>query len=333
MMAEALQPDNAPHLSVLRDEVVEYMAPRDGGVYVDGTFGGGGHTRALLDAADCHVYGLDQDAHVTDFAETITAEYPQRFTFIQGKFGDMEALLSERGISKVDGILLDIGVSSMQLDTAERGFSFSHDGPLDMRMGQHGTSAQEFVNQAQEKELADVIYRYGDERKSRRIAHAIVEARSEEEITRTGQLAEIVRRAVKRYDDTIHPATRTFQALRIWVNDELGELERVLASAERLLAPEGRLLVITFHSGEDSIVKRFIRDRARADAGTSRHHLMQGDTTPKTPIFTEVKRKVITPTDEELKYNIRARSAKLRVAQRTDAPTGGQATSQGGYHD
>lgn len=239
------------HEPVMLEEVIHYMSPKDGEVYVDGTFGAGGYSKALLESADCKVIAIDRDPSVKKFADELEQLYPGRIQLALGSFGDMEQLLASVGVSKVDGVVLDVGVSSMQLDEGERGFSFMKDGPLDMRMSQEGMSAEDFVNSAKETDLADVIYKYGDERKSRQIARAIVHARAEAPITSTKALAAIIHKAVKVYNDKIDPATRTFQALRIWVNDELGELTRALESATRVLNTNGRLVVVSFHSLED----------------------------------------------------------------------------------
>lgn len=309
----------SPHQSVLLNEVLEAFVPVSGKTIVDGTFGAGGHTRALLDAMPCNVIGIDRDPHVQLYTAPLEKEYPGRFTFVQGRYAQMQSLLSARGMSQVDGVLLDIGVSSMQIDTAARGFSFQQDGPLDMRMGHNAVDAAYYVNNAAEKELADAIYRWGDERKSRYIARAIVMARAEAPITTTLQLANIVKGAVKHYHDTIHPATRTFQALRIWVNEELQELETGLLAAEAMLAPGGILAVITFHSGEDAIVKNFLRTRSGRTANPSRHTPMSLLPEVVAPSFRMVHHKAIAPSESEIMHNPRARSAKLRVAERTNA--------------
>ena len=249
----------------------------------------------------------------------MAAEYPGRLHLIEGRFGDMDRLLAERNVTLVDGIALDIGVSSPQLDEAERGFSFRADGPLDMRMGRDGPTAADIVNETDETALADIIWRLGEERKSRRVAHAIVEARKASPISRTLELAEIVRRAVPKSRDGIDPATRTFQALRIHVNDELGELDRALAAAERLLAPGGRLAVVAFHSLEDRRVKAFLRSRAGSSPRVSRH-LPVAREEGRAPTFTLLKTGAIKPSSEETAANPRARSARLRGAERTEAP-------------
>lgn len=309
---------SAPHLSVLRAEVVSALSPAAGELFVDGTFGAGGYSMALLEAADCEVIGIDRDPGVRGHAERIAAAHPQRFRLLEGRFGDMVALLAGIGIEAVDGVALDIGVSSMQLDQAERGFSFQQDGPLDMRMAGRGETAADIVNSREESELADIIYLYGEERRARAVARAVVAARKEKPITRTRELAEIVARVV-RGAPGVHPATRTFQALRIVVNDELGELQRGLAAAEKLLKPEGRLAVVSFHSLEDRVVKRFLDRRSGKQAGASRH-LPEQKAAPRAPSFVLLHKGALAPGEAEMAANPRARSAKLRAAKRTAAP-------------
>jgi len=233
----------SPHYPVLMNEVVHALAPKDGGCYVDATFGAGGYTRALLEVAACTVWAIDRDPNVRKHCDALEQDFPGRVTLLQGCFGDMEELLVGVGVDNIDGIAIDLGVSSMQLDEPARGFSFRTDGPLDMRMAQHGMSAADVVNTMAESELADIIYQYGEERASRKIARAIVELRDEKPFERTSDLANLVRRIVRKSKDGIDPATRTFQALRIHVNDELGEVERGLRAAEALLSPGGRLAV------------------------------------------------------------------------------------------
>jgi 16S rRNA (cytosine1402-N4)-methyltransferase len=308
----------SPHVSVLLAEVVAALAPVDDGRYVDGTFGAGGYSIAILGAANCRVWGIDRDPGAVARGNELAASHPGRFAMAEGRFGDMDALLAARGVDRVDGVALDIGVSSMQIDEAERGFSFSKDGPLDMRMERSGPSAADLVNHTDETELADIIFRYGEERLSRRVARAIVKARADKPFERTGELAEVVRRVVRGGKDSIDPATRTFQALRIAVNDELGELERGLAAAERILAPGGRLAVVSFHSLEDRVVKGFLKDRSGEAAQPSRH-LPQAARGPA-PSFTLLHRKAVRPGSDEAARNPRARSAKLRAAIRTEAP-------------
>jgi 16S rRNA (cytosine1402-N4)-methyltransferase len=311
----------AVHIPVLRDEVVDALKIADGKTFLDGTFGAGGYTTAILEAANCKVVAIDRDPDAIARGQALIERFGDRLTLIQGRFGDMDSLLDEAGIGHVDGVALDIGVSSPQIDEAARGFSFREDGPLDMRMEKSGPSAADVVNTESEQNLANLIYRLGEERHSRRIAKAIVLARTSGAILRTSQLAEIVRGVVPRArgKDTIDPATRTFQALRSHVNDELGELDRGLAAAERILCPGGRLAVVSFHSLEDRRVKTFIRTRAGKTARPSRHVPETGETGPA-PSFIEITRKPIGPGAEEEKRNPRARSARLRVAERTDAP-------------
>jgi len=308
----------SPHISVLLEEVVAALAPRDGDVLLDGTFGAGGYSKALLAAADCTVLAIDRDPLAVGWGRDLSGSFGGRLRMIEGRYGDMAELATAEGFGQLNGVTLDIGVSSMQIDQAERGFSFAKDGPLDMRMEQAGLSAADVVNGMDETELANIIYRYGEERLSRRVAHAIVEARRIKRFERTRELAELLRRVVPKSKDGIDPATRTFQALRIYVNDELGELERGLEAAERLLAPGGRLAVVTFHSLEDRVVKSFLRDRSGGGARPSRHLPSVGDEAPAT--FTIPVRKAIEAGETERQRNPRARSARLRVGLRTDVP-------------
>jgi 16S rRNA (cytosine1402-N4)-methyltransferase len=296
----------APHVPVLLDEVIAALAISPGETHVDGTFGAGGYTRAML-AAGARVIAFDRDP---DAIAAGKAGALDGLELIEDRFSNIAAHLDRQ----VDGVTLDIGVSSMQLDRAERGFAFQSDGPLDMRMERSGESAADFLNSAEEVEIADVIYRYGDEPKSRRIARAIVAARP---LTTTGQLASVVRRAVGWRDgQKSDPATRAFQAIRIHINRELEELEGGLAAAEQVLKPGGRLAVVTFHSLEDRIVKRFLRDRSGAAPSGSRHLPVTGS--GPAPSFGSVAR-AIRPTEAEVARNPRARSATLRVALRTSA--------------
>jgi 16S rRNA (cytosine1402-N4)-methyltransferase len=313
------------HKPVLLNEVIAALLPEgrvhDGAIFVDGTFGAGGYTRALLEAANCTVFAIDRDPDAVKGAEPLLARYPDRLHVIQGRFGDLARLLEDRGVAQVQGITFDFGVSSMQLDQAARGFSFRFSGPLDMRMEQAGPSAAEIVNAMAEQPLADLIFTFGEERQSRRIARAIVAARDLAPIETTDRLAEIVRRAIggKPNPQAIDPATRTFQALRIAVNDELGEIDRGLAAAERLLSPGGRLAVVSFHSLEDRRVKQFLRDRAGAAPKGSRH-LPIAQTNERPPVFRLIEAGGVTASDAETRANPRARSARLRIAERTDAP-------------
>jgi len=313
---------DAGHRPVMLTEVVAALNPRDGAIYVDGTFGGGGYADAILAAADCTCWGIDRDAEAVARGAAIAARHGGRLTVIEGRFGDMVALLAARGVSAVDGIALDLGVSSFQLDDAARGFSFRADGPLDMRMGPDGPSAADVVNGYEADRLADIFHRYGEERRARRIAAAIVRARADAPITRTAALADIVRgcypppRPGERA--AIDPATRTFQALRIHVNDELGELSRGLSAAETLLNEGGRLAVVSFHSLEDRLVKDFLRTRSGAAPLGSRHR--PDSRSAPAPTFDEVGRRPVRPGEAEIAANPRARSARLRSGRRTAAP-------------
>ena len=307
------------HTPVMLRQVLEVLAPRDGAIYVDATFGAGGYSEAVLKAARCTVWGIDRDPDAARSGTHMERRYPGRFTVIHGRYGDMTGLLGGLGVDRVDGVALDLGLSSMQLDAPARGFSFRADGPLDMRMDTVGRTAADVVNHLGEKELADIIYRYGGERASRRVARAIVEARAEAPITRTRQLADLVRRVVPRSRDGIDPATRTFQALRIYVNDELGELDRGLSAAETLLGPGGRLAVVSFHSLEDRTVKDFLRIRSGAAPRPSRHVPGPAEAPPP-PSFRLLGRGVARPSADEIAANPRARSARLRAAERTAEP-------------
>jgi 16S rRNA (cytosine1402-N4)-methyltransferase len=305
-----------PHIPVLLDEVIAALDPRPGDVVVDATFGAGGYTRAFLDrGATVHAFDRDPDAIAAGASFPETGETPPRLVLHQRRFSEMLATLDEAGVARVDGVAMDIGVSSMQLDQAGRGFAFSAEGPLDMRMSREGESAADFLNTAREEAIADVLYRYGEERQSRRVARAIVAARP---LATTGDLARVVRKALGyRPGAPKDPATRTFQAVRIHVNAELAELEAGLAAAEALLREGGRLAVVTFHSLEDRIVKRFLREAAVPNSGTSRH-MPEAKAGPP-PVFARVSR-AARPSEAEIARNPRARSATLRSAVRTAAP-------------
>lgn len=306
------------HIPVLLDDVIDVLAPRDGAVYVDATFGAGGYSRALLEAADCTVWGIDRDPEAAEAGNQMAASYGNRLTVLKGRFGDMRALLEGVGVHQVDGIALDIGVSSMQIDDPARGFSFRGDGPLDMRMEKDGMSAADAVNRLAEKELADIIYQFGEERASRKIARAIVELREQSPITRTSQLANVVRSVVRRSKDGIDPATRTFQALRIYVNEELAELDRGLAAAATLLGEGGRLAAVSFHSLEDRRIKMFFQERSGAGPAPSRHMPMKGAAAKS--LFSVPEKRGRVAGDAEVNRNPRARSARLRWGIRTAAP-------------
>ena len=309
----------ARHIPVMMTEVLDALAPSDGGVYLDGTFGAGGYAQAILDAANCHLIAIDRDPDAVASGAAVKARYGDRLTLVQGRFSEMEQLAGAAGARQVRGVTLDLGVSSMQLDQAQRGFSFAAEGPLDMRMAQAGESAADVVNSRGQEELADIIYQLGDERRSRAVARAIVKARDIAPIERTSTLAEIVAKVVGRGAGRIHPATRTFQALRIYVNSEIEELRRGLCAAERLLAPQGWLVVVSFHSLEDREVKQFLAERSGLQPSPSRHLPPSDDHLPIT--FQLPRRGAAKPTPAEIAVNPRARSARLRVAQRTGLAT------------
>ena len=301
-----------PHIPVLLNPLLRAVGPVTG-TWLDGTFGAGGYARGLLAAGADRVIGVDRDPLVFDMAASWAGEYGDRLRLVEGTFSDLDSLARE----PLDGVVLDLGVSSMQLDLAERGFSFLRDGPLDMRMEQAGPSAADLLNSADEPVIADVLYHYGEERAARRIARAIVAARP---LTRTAQLAEVVASCLPRpKPGQIHPATRSFQAIRIWVNDEFRQLVDGLSAAERALKPGGKLAVVSFHSLEDRIVKRFMQARSNSAGGGSRYAPVQ-ETAPAA--FTMPFRRAIGPDPDEEASNPRARSALLRVAIRTDAPAG-----------
>ncbi len=308
----------APHIPVLLQDVLEGLRPRDGGLYVDGTFGAGGYSRAILATPGARVIAFDRDPSAISNGADLVAASGGRLTLVQARFGDLAQELRALGVGKVDGVALDIGVSSMQFDQAARGFSFRFDGPLDMRMESAGRSAADIVNEEDEGQLADIIYKFGEDHASRRIARFIVQAREAGPITTTSALADIVQRAIPGKPNEIHPATRTFQALRIAVNDELGELVRALAGAEEILAEGGALAVVTFHSLEDRIVKQFFAQRS--GRGAARSRLLPGEPIPPPSTFTLQTRQAVAPSSAETSVNPRARSAKLRVALRTNAP-------------
>ena len=302
------------HQPVMLEEVVKAISPRDGAIYVDGTFGGGSYSRALLENAYCKVIGIDRDPSVDEVTKSWRLKFGDRLLLLQGCFGDMAGLLERKGVCEVDGIALDLGVSSFQLDQPERGFSFSKDGPLDMRMSKNGTSAVQVINEHKEDDLADIIFNFGEEKRARSIARAITQARTKKPITRTVQLAQIVRRCFpnKKSRDNKDQATRTFQALRVYINDELGELERGLCAAEKLLKKGGNIAVVSFHSLEDRLVKKFFINRSRNSSQPSRH--LPSQTENKNPTFTISSRRPIRPSDTEISANPRARSARLRTA-------------------
>jgi 16S rRNA (cytosine1402-N4)-methyltransferase len=302
-----------PHIPVLIDEVVDGLAPVPGERHVDCTFGAGGYTQALLERG-AEVAAFDRDPRAIEGGQTLVAEAGGRLILIEAPFSQLEAELERRGLAPVDGLTMDIGVSSMQLDQAERGFSFMSDGPLDMRMAGDGMTAAEWLNEADEGDIADVLFQFGEEPRARRVAKAIVSARP---LTRTSELANVVRKALgHRPHDKKDPATRTFQAVRIFINRELDELAEGLAAAERVLKPGGRLAVVTFHSLEDRLVKRFLRERSGSEPAGSRHRPAAA---PRAEPSFETPAKAVRPGEAELARNPRARSATLRVARRTEA--------------
>jgi 16S rRNA (cytosine1402-N4)-methyltransferase len=301
---------------VLARQALAFLHVHAGGVYIDATFGAGGYSRAILAAADARVIGIDRDPTAIAFGADLVEASAGRLTLVEERFSALDTVASECGFTTVDGVVLDLGVSSMQLDQAERGFSFRLDGPLDMRMGGSGPSAADVVALASERDLANIIFALGEERHSRAVARALVAARAQTPIITTRALADIVARVVRTRAGDIHPATRVFQALRIFVNDELGELAAALAAAERILKPGGRLVVVAFHSLEDRIVKTFLSDRGRTHAG-SRH---RPELTAAAPTFHIVTRRPVVADDAEIAANPRARSAKLRAAERNDVP-------------
>ena len=300
------------HIPVLLSEVLDALSPRDGGVYVDGTFGAGGYSVAILEAADCKVIGIDRDPSAIALAADLKKKYGERLELINARFSRMAEVVS----GKVDGVALDLGVSSMQIDNAERGFSFQKDGDLDMRMSGEGITAADVVNTFSEVKLADIIYRYGQERFSRKVAAAIVARRKDTPFTSTLDLAKIVAAVVPRAKDGIHPATRTFQALRIYVNDELDELRKGLAEGASLLKPSGRLAVVSFHSLEDGIVKTFMQEKAGKTPTASRYVPTKNEQASSD--FRLLNKKPLAPSDKEIRLNPRSRSAKLRVLEKKE---------------
>jgi len=308
------------HVPVLLPEVIDALKPRANGISIDTTFGAGGHTQALLESAQCIVLAIDKDPDAIAGGRELVEKSDGRLTLVQGAFGDMADIAAANGITHADGITFDLGVSSMQLNEAPRGFSFQRDGPLDMRMSQEGVSAADVVNSLAERDLAQIISVLGEERRARAIARAIVAMREESAIERTGQLADIVAGVLgRRHDDKKHPATRTFQALRLYVNGEMDELVRGLVAAERLLGEGGRLVVVTFHSLEDRIVKRFLASRAGKTARPSRHAPVSLQE-ERLPSFRLLHRRAVSPGQDEVRRNPRSRSARLRAGERTGAP-------------
>jgi 16S rRNA (cytosine1402-N4)-methyltransferase len=313
----------ARHIPVMLSEVLHALEPKSGAIIVDGTFGAGGYSKAILEAAECEVIAIDRDPEAVAAGRALAAKFPGRLKLVAGRFGAMDEIVNRQGIEAVDGVALDLGVSSMQLDEPERGFSFMKEGPLDMRMGKEGPSASDIVNELSAGELAEIIGKLGEEGRSRAIAKAIVARRAEAPIETTKELSDIVARVLgRKRDEAKHPATRTFQALRLYLNDELDELARGLSAAERLLKVGGRLVVVTFHSLEDRIAKRFFASRSTPAPRGSRH-LPETSDAAFAPSFRLLNRHPIEPNQSEIRRNPRARSARLRAAERTAAPAHG----------
>ena len=310
-----MNPAAPRHIPVLGRQAIDLLRPRDGGIYVDATFGAGGYSRAILDTTGARVIGIDRDRSAIAGGFDLVDRSGGRLTLIEDRFSNLAEVCAARGVAQVDGVVMDVGVSSMQLDDADRGFSFRLEGPLDMRMGQQGPTAADVVARASEADLASIIYIFGEERHSRAVARAIVAARRQTPIATTRALADIVAKVVRSKPGEIHPATRTFQALRIFVNEELDELHLALSAAERIIKPGGRLVVVSFHSLEDRIVKNFFAQRAKAGGG-SRH---LPEVAQAAPSFVILTKRPVTADDDEISANPRARSAKLRAAERTDA--------------
>ncbi|MFL2885881.1 MAG: 16S rRNA (cytosine(1402)-N(4))-methyltransferase RsmH [Candidatus Pelagibacterales bacterium] len=309
--------DTLEHTPVLLNEVIRTINPQSGKLYFDATFGWGGYTKKLLDSCACEVIAIDQDPKVKSRAKEFKREYGTRFNFIESKFSEICSVLKKLNTKKVDGFMFDIGVSSMQLDNPQRGFSFNKEGPLDMRMGTSELTAEEFINSVSEEDLADIIYNYGDERKSRRIAKLIVEHRKINPIKTTLHLADIVLKAnPKKNNHKKHPATKTFQAIRIYLNDEFNELFAGLTNAEQVLSEDGKICVVTFHSLEDKIVKNYFYKSSGMDYSSYKNLPVETNNSEASLI---PGKKAIKPSKEEIETNIRARSAKLRYATRTSS--------------
>jgi 16S rRNA (cytosine1402-N4)-methyltransferase len=305
-----------PHKSVLLREVIDILAPIQNGIFIDATFGAGGYTKEILSKGAAQVYGIDQDPEVEKFAIELQKEFKSKFHFIHSNFSNLSGLLKENKIPKADGVIFDLGMSSMQVDQGERGFSFNKFGNLDMRMSKEGVTAANFINTVSEIELADILYKYGEEKQSRKIARLIVERRKEQPIYDTIRLAQIVREALPHQKKgKIDPATKTFQAIRIFINDELEVLKNALNEVANILKPGGRLIVVSFHSLEDKIVKEFLRANSAPKVAVSKYKKVEVYNPYRFKIF---NRKIISPTEEEVDFNVRARSARLRAAIRTD---------------
>ena len=307
------------HIPVMMREVLHYLAPQNGKTYVDATFGGGGYSEGILKEEKTHVFAIDRDPQAQIPARLLAEKFPDRFQFMVGNFAEMETLLQEKGISHVQGIVFDLGVSSPQIDCAERGFSFQKEGPLDMRMGEGGLSAAEVVNTFSEADLADIFYYYGDETKSRKVAHFIVKSRVYKEIRTTFDLSEIIHSVLGRRSGKIDSATRVFQALRIYINDELGALEKGLEASLKVLSPGGHLVVVTFHSLEDRIVKNFFKKHSENQEEFVSPYYKDQETSHSLPPLILLTRRVVHPNSQEISQNPRSRSAKLRAVLRTES--------------
>jgi 16S rRNA (cytosine1402-N4)-methyltransferase len=310
----------ARHIPVMLSEVLAALEPKDGAILIDGTFGAGGYSEAILQAADCKVIAIDRDPEAFRLSGALAEKYPGRLLAVLGRYSEMVEIAASEGFDAADGVTLDLGVSSMQLDEPARGFSFMQEGPLDMRMGEGGPTAADIVNAMPEAGLAEIFFKLGEERRARAVAKAIVARRAEKPIATTSELADIVARVLgRKRDETKHPATRTFQALRLYLNQELDELARGLSAAERLLRAGGRIAVVTFHSLEDRIAKRFFQSRSAPPPRGSRHRPeASGEDFP--PSFRLLNRRPLEPSKAEIRRNPRARSARLRAAERTEAP-------------
>ena len=309
---------NRSHIPVMLEEVKLYLNIKEGHTYVDGTFGAGGHSHMILSSANCKLFAIDRDPNTQRYAKVIKNKYCNNFKLMEGQISNLKMLLKNNGIKKIDGgILFDLGISSMQVDNANRGFSFNKDGPLDMRMGLKGQTAAQIIDESDEKTLSDIIYNYGEEHHSRRIAKAIVNYKKNKVIKTTLELAEIVRSAIgNKSNNKIDPATKTFQAFRIKVNNELEEIKNALNVARDILAPGARLVVISFHSLEDKIVKTFFKTNSGLNDNPYRHSLDVYKNKNKKPEFTILTKKVVKASLEEVKVNFRARSAKLRAVEK-----------------
>lgn len=318
------------HIPVLLNEMLTALNPQEGGVYLDATFGGGGYTKAILEAAHCDIIALDRDPDAASRADWLNIKYPDRFQFFRGNFTDLQDLWNHHGLPQLDGIVFDFGVSSFQIDQADRGFSFRFSGPLDMRMSKEGISAADVVNTFPEKDLADIIYRYGEERKSRAIAKAIVVARKVKMFETTRELATLVKFTIGGRPDAQHPATLTFQALRIYVNNELIEIESGLLFSENYLKPGGKLVSVTFHSLEDHLVKSFLRERSSRTKTPSR--LLPHEIPPAPYTFRDLYPKGLSPSEAEVQSNPRSRSARLRAAVRLSSFGLDRDEADGGDH-